>query len=106
MYDPFFSPDGKWLGCTCNGIYKVPLAGGSPVLLTQSASPSKGATWSSRGIIFAPAAKSGLVLIPDNGGSPQTLTVPDASKGEVSQVASALPDGPRPVHDQEGRDLA
>jgi serine/threonine-protein kinase len=93
-YDPFFSPDGKWLGYTCLGIYKIPLSGGAPVLLTENPTPSKGATWSSRGIIYAPAAKSGLVMVREGGGPLQTLTVPDASKGEVShRWPTALPDG-------------
>jgi len=39
---------------------------------------------------------TGLVLVPENGGDLRTLTVPDASKGEVShRWPSALPDGRR-----------
>jgi serine/threonine-protein kinase len=94
VYDPFFSPDGKWLGWSCKGLYKVPLSGGSPILLTENASFAKGATWSSKGIVYAPAAKSGLVMVGEDGGPLETLTVPDASKGEVShRWPSALPDG-------------
>ena len=93
IYDPFFSPDGKWLGCSCAGIYKIPLSGGPPVQLAESTSFSKGASWSTRGIVFAPAAKSGLVLVKEEGGPLETLTVPDASKGEVShRWPSVLPD--------------
>jgi Tol biopolymer transport system component len=94
VYDPFFSPDGKWLGYSCSGLYKVSLSGGSPILLTENASFAKGATWSSRGIVYAPAAKSGLVLVREEGGPLETLTVPDSSQGEVShRWPSALPDG-------------
>jgi serine/threonine-protein kinase len=92
--DPFFSPDGKSLGFSCGNLYRVSLSGGAPVLLVESAVPWKGATWSSSGIILSPAAKSGLVLVSESGGPLETLTVPDASKDEVShRWPSALPDG-------------
>jgi serine/threonine-protein kinase len=96
IYDPFFSPDGKWLGFSCRGLYKVPLLGGQPSLITESPSPggTKGAVWTERGIVFSPAAKSGLSLVSENGGAVETLTAPDASKGEVShRWPCALPDG-------------
>src|SRR5262249_18106243 len=97
IYDPFFSPDGKWMGFSGHGIYKVSLAGGGPpTLVTEilSAGGSKGAVWTERGIVFSPAAKAGLMLVGENGGAAQTLTVPDASTGEVShRWPSALPDG-------------
>lgn len=94
--DPFFSPDGRWLGFSRGGLYKVPLSGGPPVLVAErvSSGVSKGATWTQRGIIFSPAAKAGLVLVRESGGPLETLTLPDASKGEVShRWPSALPDG-------------
>jgi serine/threonine-protein kinase len=92
--DPFFSPDGKSIGFTCGDLYKVSVSGGPAVKLAESAIPLKGATWSSAGIVFSPAAKAGLVLVREEGGPLETLTVPDAAKGEVShRWPSALPDG-------------
>src|SRR5262245_5553763 len=92
--DPFFSPDGGSLGFSCGNLYRIPLSGGTPVPLVESTIPLKGATWTPRGIVLAPAAKSGLVLVQSSGGPLETLTVPDASKGEVShRWPSALPDG-------------
>lgn len=94
VYDPFFSPDGKSLGFTCGELYTISLSGGPATRLYESAIPLKGATWSSAGIIFSPAAKAGLVLVREGGGPLETLTVPDASKGEVShRWPSILPDG-------------
>jgi eukaryotic-like serine/threonine-protein kinase len=94
VYEPFFSPDGKSLGFTCGELYRISLSGGPAIKLYESAIPLKGATWSSAGIIFSPAAKSGLVLVREGGGPLETLTVPDASKGEVShRWPSILPDG-------------
>ena len=95
-YDPFFSPDGKWLGFSSRGLYKIPVAGGRLTLIAKNLSPggTKGAVWTERGIVFSPAAKAGLLLVGENGGAPEPLTVPDASKGEVShRWPSALPDG-------------
>jgi serine/threonine-protein kinase len=96
VYDPFFSPDGKWMGFSNQGIYKVSLAGGLPTLVAENKSPggTKGAVWTKRGIVFSPAAKAGLMLVGENGGAVETITVPDASKGEVShRWPDALPDG-------------
>jgi hypothetical protein len=93
---PFFSPDGKWLGFASTGLYKLPLSGGEPTLIVESRSLGgmKGAAWTSRGIVFSAAAKAGLFLVGENGGSPETLTVPDASHGEVShRWPRALADG-------------
>ncbi|HEX4824276.1 MAG TPA: protein kinase [Candidatus Polarisedimenticolaceae bacterium] len=95
-FDPFFSPDGKWLGFSGRGLYKVSLDGASPTLITENLSVGgmKGAAWTQRGIVFSPAAKAGLMMVGENGGAALTLTVPDTSKGEVShRWPSALPDG-------------
>jgi Tol biopolymer transport system component len=93
---PFFSADGKWLGFTASGLYKMPLSGGQPTLVAESRSAGgmKGAVWTDRGIVFSPAAKAGLFLVGENGGNPEPLTVPDASQGEVShRWPSVVPDG-------------
>ncbi len=92
--DPFFSPDGASLGYSCGNLYTGSLTGGPATLLAESVIPLKGATWSSKGIIFSPAAKAGLVLVPAQGGPLETLTVPDGAKKEVShRWPSVLPDG-------------
>jgi serine/threonine-protein kinase len=96
IWDPFFSPDGKWLGFSSTGLYKVALAGGEPILIAEnvSAGGTKGAVWTDHGIVFSSAAKAGLMRVGENGGAVETLTVPDASKGEVShRWPAALPDG-------------
>src|SRR5262249_23322292 len=94
--DPFFSPDGKWVGFTSLAVYKVPVSGGKPVLLAANPSfgGTKGAAWTDRGIVYSPAARGGFFGVGENGGLSEPLTVPDAAKGEIShRWPSALPDG-------------
>jgi serine/threonine-protein kinase len=96
VYDPFFSPDGRSIGFSCGGLYRMPLDGGPAVRLLESGIFLKGATWVSDGIVFSPAARAGLVMAKEGGGPLETVTVPDVSQSEVShRWPSALPDGRR-----------
>jgi serine/threonine-protein kinase len=82
-YNPFFSPDGQWIGfVTPSELKKVAVAGGTPLTLT-SVNLSRGASWSEQGVIvFAPSPASGLMQIPAAGGSPTELTT--LGDGEIS----------------------
>jgi eukaryotic-like serine/threonine-protein kinase len=73
--NPFFSPDGQWLGFFAGGkLKKVSVSGGAALSLGDAASPN-GASWGSLGIIaFAPTNVSALQQVPDAGGTPQPLT--------------------------------
>jgi eukaryotic-like serine/threonine-protein kinase len=73
--NPFFSPDGQWLGFFGGGkLKKVSVSGGAALTLGDAAFPY-GASWSSQGIIaFAPATVSALSQMPDAGGASQPLT--------------------------------
>jgi Tol biopolymer transport system component/DNA-binding winged helix-turn-helix (wHTH) protein len=81
--DPFFSPDGQWVGFFAgNKLMKVSMGGGAVLTLGDAADPG-GASWSSQGLIaFAPSRVSGLQQVLDAGGTPQPLT--RYEKGEVS----------------------
>jgi serine/threonine-protein kinase len=94
-YNPFFSPDGQWIGVvTPSALLKVPANGGTALTLTQL-SRSRGATWTTDdSIIIAAAPNSGLSRIPASGGTLTPLTKLEASRGEVTHrwpqyVASA-----------------
>ena len=88
------SPDGKWLCFVNQGLYKEPLAGGPPVLIAPSLGVVKGVAWGPGGLVLSPTASSGLVLVSEEGGPLETLTIPDRSRGEVShRWPDALPDG-------------
>jgi eukaryotic-like serine/threonine-protein kinase len=82
--NPFFSPDGQWLGFFAGGkLKKVSVSGGAALTLGDAALP-RGASWSSHGmIVFAPTNVSVLQQVPDAGGTPQPLT--RFKKGDVSQ---------------------
>ncbi|MFY9532178.1 MAG: protein kinase, partial [Candidatus Acidiferrales bacterium] len=73
--NPFFSPDGQWLGFFAGGkLKKISVSGGATLTLGDAAFP-RGASWGSQGMIaFAPVAVSVLRQVPDAGGAAQPLT--------------------------------
>src|SRR5579864_5672294 len=76
-HDPFFSPDGQWVGfADSEKLMKVSLGGGAPVRLADvSGSDFLGASWGSQGMIaFATRTVGGLQQVSDAGGTPQPLT--------------------------------
>jgi len=84
--DPFFSPDGKWLGFMSGAfpsagvisvaegkLKKVPIGGGPPTTLCEAA--NRGASWGPDDtIVFAPNATAGLFRVSAAGGTPEPLT--------------------------------
>jgi Tol biopolymer transport system component/tRNA A-37 threonylcarbamoyl transferase component Bud32 len=83
--EPFFSPDGQWVGFFAGGkLKKISVSGGSAVTLGDALNPF-GANWSSQGIIaFTPLLVSPLMELSDAGGASQPL-IP-LGKGEASQI--------------------
>jgi eukaryotic-like serine/threonine-protein kinase len=75
--DPFFSPDGQWIGFFAGGkLKKVSLSGGAAIPLTSVSTPG-GASWSSQGTIALQAtigASVGLQQVSQEGGTPRPLT--------------------------------
>jgi serine/threonine protein kinase/Tol biopolymer transport system component len=91
--EPFFSPDGQWLGFFAGQkLKKVSVSGGSALTLGD-APFAFGASWGSQGMIaLARSVGSALQQVPDGGGTPQLLT--RLEKGEVNQRwPEFLPDG-------------
>ena len=94
-YQPFFSPDGQWLGyVTAGEMRKVPVSGGTPLTLCK-VTRSRGASWAPDDtIIFAPTPSSGLFRVSAAGGEPQPLTTLDKAKKEVThRWPQVLPGG-------------
>ena len=91
--EPFFSPDGQWVGFFEGGtIKKVSVSGGAALSLGDAANP-RGASWGSQGtIVFAPQYVRVLQQLSDAGGTPQPLT--RLEKGEFGHYwPDFLPDG-------------
>ena len=88
-YEPFFSPDGEWIGffdAANRELKRVSLEGGPPLTLS-AAYPPTGATWLADGtVIFShdpeheltQGAAAALFRISDVGGIPEPLTTNDA----------------------------
>jgi Tol biopolymer transport system component len=81
--DPFFSPDGEWLGFMAGEkLMKTAVRGGTPVALAP-ASRTRGAVWASDGtIVFAPSVNSPLFRVPASGGEARPLTALDPATRE------------------------
>ncbi len=70
--EPFFSPDGQWLGYSSTGqLLKVPVSGGTPQVVT-SADPT-GATWLDDDTIIFAESDKGLFRVAAAGGTPERL---------------------------------
>src|ERR1044071_2022094 len=93
---PFFSPDGEWLGFFArDGLRKLRLSGGVPLLVTSTSNIARGGAWGRDGYIyFVDGPSSGLSRVAAEGGPPQTLTIPARERGENShRWPQLLPDG-------------
>jgi Tol biopolymer transport system component len=93
--DPFFSPDGQWVGFFADGkLKKISVQGGAAVTLCDVANPH-GESWGEGGnIVFAPSPRSGLLRVSETGGRPQSLTQFDQQKGETThRFPQVLPGG-------------
>ena len=96
--NPFFSPDGRWLGFEQEGrLRKVLLDGGSPVTIAAIPNVSRcGASWGQDDTIVV-GGDTGLWRVPADGGTLSPVTTPDASRGEVSHRWPQILPGGRDV---------
>jgi len=90
---PFFSPDGAWVAFVeGRAVRKIPSTGGESqtVISEPGASALRsnlhGGTWLADNTIVLGSLRGGLARVPASGGQPQTLTTPDAAKGESGHI--------------------
>jgi Tol biopolymer transport system component len=84
--DPFFSPDGQWIGFFADGkLKKISVQGGAAVTLCD-ARIDFGGSWGDDGtIVFTPDVRVPLAKVFSAGGTPQPLTTLDKQAGELTQ---------------------
>jgi len=97
MQNPFWSPDGAWIGYFAGRkLWKVRAAGGSPQLICD-AEYGVGASWDSSGtILFSPAFGQGIFQVSVAGGEARAVTQLDPRKREsIHAWPRFLPGGDR-----------
>ena len=84
--DPFFSPDGQWIGFFAGGKMKKVSVRSSAVVVLCDASSGRGGAWGEDDNIIATlnsGSGTGLSRVPAAGGTPQPVTKP-AERGEAT----------------------
>jgi serine/threonine-protein kinase len=92
-YSPFFSPDGRWIafGTVGGTLVRLPVAGGSATVLSDSAGAIGPGAWLEDGsIIFPDRIGSRLLLVADTGGAVRRIATADSLNRTVAS-ATALP---------------
>jgi eukaryotic-like serine/threonine-protein kinase len=81
-YNPFFSPDGRWIGFfTGEELKKVPVDGGSPIALASGLVVSVGADWIDGDSILVANFEGALpVWVPSSGGTPHPAATDSISR--------------------------
>ncbi len=89
---PFFSPDGSWLGFyRDDAIKKVPIAGGPALTIARVHGLIRGPSWSADGTILYADQTNRLMRVGAAGGTPARVPLADTSSGY--RWPELLPDG-------------
>jgi len=82
--NPFFSPDGQWIGFFADAkLKKISVQGGAAVTLCDAANDRGGSWGDDDTIVFAKDNVSALSKVSSAGGMPQPLTTLDKQAGEI-----------------------
>ena len=93
--EPFFSPDGAWIGFrAANRIKKVPVAGGASAVVCELGPGMRGpgASWAEDDAIYV-SGSDGIFKVPAGGGTPVRVAEPVRSNGERLLLPHVLPGG-------------
>lgn len=91
--DPFFSPDGTWIGFYAvaeRKLKKIAITGGAAVTVSEVDFPY-GANWTADDQILLADPQKGILRVSANGGKPETVVA--AKADELMQSPQLLPDG-------------
>jgi DNA-binding winged helix-turn-helix (wHTH) protein/Tol biopolymer transport system component len=92
--DPFFSPDGQWIGFFAGQkLKKTPLQGGAVVSLCDTGDLERGASWGADGAIIANLDRFHLLRVPATGGEPQLIGKPEQHGEQSWRWPQVLPGG-------------
>ena len=91
--DPFFSPDGNWVGFMPDRgpLQKVSILGGRPQTICELPAPLRGASWGDDDMIVFSTATTGLMRVSADGGEPEVLTT--RAEGTAHGYPAHLPNG-------------
>jgi len=94
--NPFFSPDGRWVGFFADGKLKKIAATGGVVITLADAPNGRGGSWGEDdSIVFAPNPIGGLLRVSSAGGEPVALT--SLAQGQATHRWPQLLPGGRAV---------
>jgi serine/threonine-protein kinase len=84
-FDPFFSPDGKWVAFfTANKLKKISVHGGAPIDVCTTEGFPRGGWWSSDDFIWYGSINQTVFRLPASGGTPVAVTQLDSANHEIS----------------------
>jgi len=92
--DPFFSPDGQWIGFFAGQkLKKVPMQGGGVVSLCNTSGLERGASWGEDGAIIANLDNYHLFRVSATGGEPKIVGKPEKHGERTWRWPQVLPGG-------------
>jgi len=92
--DPFFSPDGQWIGFSAGQkLKKIPLQGGAAVSLCDTGGREFGGSWGEDGTIIASLDGDHLFRVPAMGGEPRVVGNPEQHGERTWRWPQVLPGG-------------
>jgi serine/threonine-protein kinase len=96
--NPFFSPDGRWVGFWSGGaLKKTSVSGGGPATTICETPLVFGASWGSDDVIVFSRANQGLWRVAAAGGAAQAIARPDTGKGELKYLLPQVLPGAQAV---------
>jgi serine/threonine-protein kinase len=92
---PFFSPDGQWVGFQDEGaLKKIAVGGSAPITITKVNTLTGGSWGDDDHILFAGATRAPVLRVPASGGEPREVTTLDSARGESGhRFPEILPGG-------------